>query len=180
MIPVVKQPDPVPVDKIKKKKKNKLPLIIILVIVIAGILGTGGYFGFKLLNRTIITKKEVESNNSFEEANEIKINEKYTGMLEDDFTEEHDCYVFTLDEKSNVYVKFYCEEQFYTDDAYWDVSLRTEEKPDERLTEAFIYGNAVMGYLPAVELEKGTYYVVIESSTMYSSDEYSFEVVCED
>ena len=122
------------------------------------------------------TNWEIESNNTYQTANQILTNKEYFGVLQSDFTTEQDWYVFSLANAGRVTLIFKSERQS-SNDPYWDVSIRSGKNPNEYLCQDFVYGFTTRTRSVTLTLSAGTYYVEIESSDKHSTDPYSFEVV---
>ena len=122
---------------------------------------------------------EIESNNSSQKATIISLNKEHFGSLESDYNSEQDWYRFSLEAPGRVVLIFNTENQS-SDDAYWDVSIRSQSNPEGYLWQEYIDGNATRTESLSLSLPAGTYYFEVESSNQHSSDPYSFEVVYSD
>ena len=124
---------------------------------------------------TIESGFEVEDNNSLSKANEILLNETYSGMLSADYSIEQDWYTFEIETDSVVVLHFSSVTQ-ENPGTFWDMSLRSGESRDTILWQRYITGSEPEVESKEINLHAGRYYIEIESSDMHSSDLYSFDI----
>lgn len=119
---------------------------------------------------------EIESNDTFQSANEITLNSEYFGVLQNEWDSgEQDWYVFSLDAQKQVSLVFNSNMQG-NNELFWDICIRSSSNPDEDLWQKFIEGYTTQTNSGILTLPAGVYYVEIESSNNYSPDPYSFTV----
>lgn len=162
-------------------------VVIIVIVLIINIIGnclSGGSSGKpEAVRSTIESGIEVEDNNTYSNANDILVNNRYSGSLSDTFSMEKDWYRFILDESGVVNVNFYTKNQS-SSSAYWDVSVRSSNSPDQYIWQSFIKGNINETFSGKLFLNAGTYYLEVESSDRHTADTYSFileynDAICE-
>lgn len=124
---------------------------------------------------TIESGFEVEDNNSYTEANEVLVNNRYSGSLSDSYSTEQDWYKFTLDKSGVVNVSFYTKDQSNSN-TYWDVSVRSSNNPDQDIWQSYIKGNITETFSGSLFLSAGTYFLEVESSDRHTTDTYSFVI----
>lgn len=178
-----------------KEKIKKLGIILCIVIALAAIVFLGLFIWDNIKdsrkddNETTISSVqneesvnsssdtnsnfEIENNDTFDTANPIQINTKYTGNLKDSYDSEQDWYVFTLNSAGSVSFTLLMEKQ-NSDSSYWDASIRSFSDPDMDIIQEYVSGNFTDYQSNTVRLSAGTYYFEIESSNEYSEDDYSF------
>lgn len=119
---------------------------------------------------------EIESNDTFQSANEVTLNSEYFGVLQNEWDSgEQDWYVFSLDAQKQVSLVFNSNMQG-NNELFWDICIRSSSNPDEDLWQKFIEGYTTQTNSGILTLPAGVYYVEIESSNNYSPDPYSFTV----
>ena len=127
------------------------------------------------INYNVVENWEIENNNSFQTANRVTLNTEYFGVLQDKYSSEKDWYVFTLDNSGVVTVYFNTKMQA-DDSAYWDINIRPEDNPDNEIWKQYVHGYTTNTESVILPLSAGTYYFEVESSSNWSTDEYSFEI----
>lgn len=124
---------------------------------------------------TIESGFEVEDNNTYSMANDILVNNTYSGSLSDSYSTEQDWYRFTIDKSGVVNVSFYTKNQSSSSE-YWDVSVRSGSNPDQDIWQSYIKGNSTETSSGSLFLNAGTYYFEVESANQHTADTYSFSI----
>ena len=123
-------------------------------------------------------KTEKEDNDSSNKANEIDLNQVYTGFLDGVYTTEKDWYTFTLDKEMRVHVYFSFDKQA-TEDFYWDINLRPENDLNKFIWRDHIEGNVTETNGEKFILQPGKYFFEVESANRYTMDNYNFMIIAD-
>lgn len=118
---------------------------------------------------------ERESNNTKETANEVDMLQYYYGtLISNDMNFDRDYYKFEVDEDRNIAFQFYHD---YTSEnaLAWVATIIDENgneiKQIQSAKSEYVVSTGV------IELEKGTYYILIENDMYSSEDTYWFKII---
>ena len=123
---------------------------------------------------------EIERNETFKNATPIRLNTEYKGSLQNSRNSEEDWYVFKLDHSSAVTIRFNAPMQDGSD-YFWKVSLRPGSNPTTTSSSEQLWSQGLRGYETSassevLQLDAGTYYLMIESGYGWSPEVYSLTV----
>lgn len=119
---------------------------------------------------------EIESNDTYREANKVELNVEYKGNLYDSYEQgEEDWFFFSLPEGGEISYTIKTTDQ-KSKENFWNPSLRSADTPDERIMNDYIVGNCTEYKSSSFYQSAGDYYFEIESSNEYSSDPYIFTI----
>ena len=108
---------------------------------------------------------EQEFNESASTATNISLNTMYYGTTRKGYRDEQDYYKFTVSDAGYVTVNFTNPLQS-SSEHYWSVYLY--DSSYEEIDSAYIYGNTTSTNLAAIGLQRGTYYIKVDSGAAYS------------
>ncbi len=115
---------------------------------------------------------EKESNNTKETANEVKVKETYYGtLISTDMDFDRDYYKFVVENDTNIAFQF-CHDYTNENSLAWIATI-TDENGNE-IKQIQSSKNEHVVNTGVVELEKGTYYILIENDLYSSEDTYWF------
>lgn len=118
------------------------------------------------VNYTMSDTWEKEINDSFLAATMVRPNVSYSGTTCDGYNYDPDYYYVELEEAGSLTVNFSNPLQGHTSSC-WKVSLYNESYG--KMYSQSIYGNAASTNLPAMGLDAGKYYVLVESANSSSA-----------
>lgn len=148
----------------KRIEFRRIGILVLLLITV----------GFVLIcPKAFATTLERECNDNIETANHILVDKWYSGSISD--TEDKDFYRFEIDDSSHVEIIFGTgngEGEIESDKEFWKISL-TDAKGQVLASKDFVANRDVM---PQVNLEAGTYYLVVEDSVYHDSFAYYINV----
>ncbi len=118
---------------------------------------------------------EHESNNTKETANEVDVLKNYYGtLISTDMNFDRDYYKFEVTEDRNIAFQFYHD---YTSDSSlaWIATIIDENGNEIKQVQSA--KNDYVVSTGVIELEKGTYYILIENDLYSSEDTYWFKII---
>ena len=105
---------------------------------------------------------EKELNEDYLSANLISVNKIYYGTTDSGYDYEKDYYKFNTEKDGVVTINFSNPLQVSTDD-FWQIKLYNEEYRE--IANRYIHGNNGTTVFPSIGLAKGTYYIVVNSTS---------------
>lgn len=148
-----------------KKGNNKITLVKD---------GLSNIIELKAVDRWSITEKESEANNNIVTANEIDVNIRYTGVINEDG--DVDYYKFDLDKKGKISIKL-THSKLDKDETFWKASLLSQE--ENSIVDLDSTGKNVETTSSSARVSPGTYYVKV-SNEDYSNEEYIVTILFEE
>ena len=113
-----------------------------------------------LLAVTILSRQEASAE-TFSNAKNISVNKTYYGTIQDGSNYEQDYYKFTVSDAGYITVHFTNPLQ-NDSDAYWNVSLINSSYDEIASTK--VYGNTTSTNLVTIGIQRGTYYIKVQSA----------------
>lgn len=126
------------------------------------------------IDKETITANEIESNDEINNANEIDVNVKYSGQIDE--SDDIDYYKLRLNEKGKIIIKM-THPKIDEETDYWEITFLDQN--EKARVSAVSNGRGVESKSSAVRVMPGVYYVKVTDKVYHSSEKYTLTVLFE-